>query len=71
MLIAIYDFYRDGFRSMVLGRTLWKIVLIKLFVLFAVFKVFFFQDPLAHNFDTDAERAAFVLENLTPVSHNP
>ncbi len=71
MLIAIYDFYRDGFRSMVLGRTLWKIVLLKLFIMFAVFKVFFFHDPLARNFGSDAERAAYVLENLTPVPHNP
>ncbi len=32
----VYRLYADGFRSMTLGRTLWKVVAIKLFVLFAL-----------------------------------
>lgn len=35
-------FYLEGFRSMTLGRTLWAIILLKLFIMFAVLKVFFF-----------------------------
>lgn len=35
-------FYIDGFRRMTLGRTLWCIILIKLFIMFAVLKAFFF-----------------------------
>lgn len=31
-----YRLYADGFKSMTLGRTLWKVVLIKLFVLFVI-----------------------------------
>ena len=31
----LYAFYRDGFRSMVLGRTLWKLIALKLFLMFA------------------------------------
>ncbi len=61
----IYAFYLEGFRSMTLGRTLWKIILIKLFILFAVLKLFFYPDYLQTNFATDAERADHVLENLT------
>jgi len=60
--------YYDGFRSMVLGRTLWKIVLIKLFIMFAILKVFFFPNYLETHFDTDAERADHVLQNLTQPS---
>ncbi len=60
-----YAMYADGFRSMVLGRTLWKIILIKLFVMFAVLKLFFFPDFLATNFQTDAQRADYVLGNIT------
>lgn len=60
-----YAMYVDGFRSMVLGRTLWKIILIKLFVMFAVLKLFFFPDFLATNFQTDAQRADYVLGNIT------
>lgn len=61
----LYLFYRDGFRSMVVGRTLWKIIAIKLFVMFAVLKLFFFPDYLASNFSNDDDRAGHVLENLT------
>ena len=61
----LYFFYRDGFRSMVVGRTLWKIIAIKLFLLFAVLKLFFFPNYLATNFNTERDRAEHVLENLT------
>ena len=47
MLRNVIRFYIDGFREMTLGRTLWAIILIKLFVLFAVLKLFFFPDLLA------------------------
>lgn len=42
----IFRFYYDGFRQMTLGRTLWAIILIKLFIIFAILKVFFFPDFL-------------------------
>lgn len=61
----IFTFYHDGFRSMVVGRTLWKIILIKLFVLFAVLKLFFFPNYLETHFQTEEERAGHVLGNLT------
>ena len=45
-LYKIYDLYYDGFRSMKLGRTLWTIILIKLFIIFIVLKIFFFPNFL-------------------------
>ena len=68
MIKKVFHFYYDGFRSMVIGRTLWKIIIIKLFIMFAILKLFFFPDFLATNFDTDAERADHVLKNLTQPS---
>ncbi len=65
MLSRIFHLYYDGFRSMVVGRTLWKIIFIKVFIMFAILKFFFFPDFLASNFQTDAERADHVLSNLT------
>ena len=61
----LYLFYRDGFRAMVVGRTLWKILAIKLFIMLAVLKVFFFPNYLENNFSTEHDRAEHVLENLT------
>lgn len=40
-IIRIFYFYRDGFREMTIGRTLWAIILIKLFVMFFILKLFF------------------------------
>lgn len=42
----VWNFYIEGFRSMTLGRTLWFIILLKLFIMFAILKVFFFPNFL-------------------------
>lgn len=41
ILHRAYDLYADGFRQMTIGRTLWAVILIKLFIIFAVLKIFF------------------------------
>ncbi len=63
--LKLYHFYRDGFRRMTVGKTLWKIIFIKLFVMFAVLKLFFFPNYLNTNFSNDEQRADHVIENLT------
>lgn len=65
MLRNIYRFYADGFRSMTIGRKLWLIIGIKLFVFFVILKLFFFPDILSRDFDTDEERAQHVRSTLT------
>ena len=64
-LNRIFYFYLDGFRSMTVGKRLWIIILIKLFVMFAILKIFFFQDYLGSKFDSDKEKSEYVLEQLT------
>ena len=61
----IYTFYRDGFKRMVLGKKLWKIILIKLFIMFAILKLFFFPNYLNTKFETDEEKGNYVLEQIT------
>ena len=65
MIRNIYTFYRDGFRRMRVGKKLWAIIAIKLFIMFAVLKAFFFPDFLNTNFTTDQERAEHVLGTFT------
>lgn len=60
----VLRFYVEGFRSMTVGRKLWLLILIKLFVLFFVFKLFFFPDILSRDYDTDRERADAVRSSL-------
>ena len=50
---------------MTLGKTLWKIICIKLNIMFAVLKLFFFRDFLGTKFETEQERADYVLNELT------
>ena len=61
----IFKFYLDGFRSMTVGKTLWKIIIIKLVIMFAVLKLFFFPNYLNTNFSTDQQRADHVINQLT------
>ena len=57
--------YVDGFRQMTVGRKLWLLIIIKLAILFLVFRLFFFPDILQENYSTDAERADAVRTALT------
>ena len=62
-LLAVWNFYLEGFRSMTLGRTLWAIILLKLFVMFFILKLFFFPNFLSDN-PTEAEKGAYVGNEL-------
>ena len=57
--------YIDGFRNMKVGKKLWLLIAIKLFVMFAVLKLFFFPNVLKENFSSDKERAEYVLATMT------
>ena len=61
----IASFYWQGFRSMKTGRTLWLIIIIKLIIIFGFLKLVFYPDLLNSKFDSDAQRAAYVLDNIT------
>jgi Na+/H+ antiporter NhaD/arsenite permease-like protein len=61
----IFFFYYDGFRSMTIGKKLWLVVLIKLFIILIVLKLFFFRDFLSSRFDTDEQKSEYVIKNLT------
>lgn len=61
----IWKFYYEGFRNMTLGKTLWLIILLKLFIFFVVIKFLFFPDILQKNYTTDEERADAVRKELT------
>ena len=61
-IICIWEFYRDGFRSMTLGRTLWALILIKLFIMFFILKLFFFPSFLKGK--TNEEKQEYVGSEL-------
>jgi len=61
-LYRAFDLYYDGFRSMRLGKTLWAIILIKLFIMFAILKVFFFPNFLKEH--ARGDEAGYVATEL-------
>jgi len=61
----IFHLYYDGFRSMTVGKKLWAIIFIKLFIMFIVLKLFFFPDFLKTRFENDEQRSDYVMEQLT------
>lgn len=62
----VFQFYYSGFRDMgKMGKALWAIILLKVFIMFAVLKIFFFPNFLNTNFDTDEQRSNYVIEQLT------
>ena len=67
-LYRVFDLYYDGFRSMRLGKTLWAIILIKLFVIFVVLKLFFFPNFLKQH--AEGDEAGYVATELTERANN-
>lgn len=63
-----FHLYYDGFRSMTLGKTLWAIILIKLFIIFVVLKMFFFPNFLSSHAQ-EGEEPEFVANELIDRSH--
>ena len=63
-LVRIWAFYRDGFRSMTVGRTLWILIAVKLFIMFAILKVFFFRSHLGQFDDAEGGREEYVRRQL-------
>ena len=64
----VFDLYYDGFRHMKLGKTLWAVIAIKLFIMFAILKVFFFPNFLKQHAEKGSE-ADFVMEQFEKVSN--
>lgn len=60
----IFRFYYEGFRSMTLGKTLWLIILIKLFIMFAILKIFFFPNFLNSKGETKIEKADYIIGEM-------
>lgn len=61
----IFSFYYEGFTGLSFtGRKLWLIIFIKLFIMFAVLRLFFFPDFLKTKFKNNTERGNYVIEQL-------
>ena len=61
----VLNFYLEGFRNMTWGRTLWLIILLKLFIMFVILRIFFFQ-PILSGMDDTEKQDAVAKELMLP-----
>ena len=59
-----FTMFRDGFKKMTLGKTLWTIVIIKLIIMFLILRPFFFPNFLNSKFDDSQDKSDYVTEEL-------
>jgi len=60
-----FDLYYDGFRSMTLGKKLWLVIFIKLFIMFAILRAFFFPNVVKQEAERQhVSRSEVVEEEL-------
>ena len=68
--VRIFHFYLEGFKSMDIGKTLWILILVKLFIMFVILKIFFFPRYL-NQFDTLSDKENYVSKELVERALNP
>lgn len=69
-IISIYNFYRDGFKNMTWGKSLWLLIFLKVIILFLVLRMFFFKPVMAGK--TDEQKSEYVGSQLsTPITAKP
>ena len=60
--LSVWNFYVEGFRGMTWGRPLWILILLKIIILFAVLRAFFFEPVLSGK--TEEQKIEYVGEQL-------
>lgn len=64
IVTKIWRFYVDGFKSMTIGKTLWLLIFIKLFIMFCILRVFFFPNFLNSVTDDDSQKDDYVSSQI-------
>jgi hypothetical protein len=63
----IYLMYYEGFKNMTVGKTLWKLIFIKLAVILIFLKYFVHDTNFKSEYKTEKEKIEFVQSNLIGV----
>ena len=64
VLQTVYGFYLEGFKKMVIGRVLWKIVALKIALIVLVLNYFVYDRSIKTEYKTEQQRSDFVYRNL-------
>jgi len=61
----LINLYVDGFKNLTLGKTLWKIIIIKLIIIFTFLNYYVYDKSINSEYDTQTKKIDFVYKNLT------
>ncbi|WP_321315399.1 DUF4492 domain-containing protein [Halarcobacter sp.] len=61
----ILNLYIDGFKNLTLGKTLWKIVIIKILIIFTILNLFIYDKSINSEYKSNSQKIEFVYKNLT------
>ena len=63
-------FYINGFRGMTLGKVLWGIIIVKLLIMFAILRPFFFQPTLKGSPENKAQAVEEkLIQTIRPIDN--
>lgn len=65
IISCVYDFYINGFKNMSVGKVLWKLIFVKLAVIFVFLNYFIHDKSIKTEYKTHDEKIDFVYKNLT------
>ncbi len=57
--------YIDGFKNLTIGKTLWKIIIIKLIIILLFLNHIVYDKNFKSTYTTSDEKADFVYKNIT------
>ena len=63
--LKFFNFYIDGFKNLTLGKTLWKIIIIKVFIIIALLNFYIYDKSINSEYKTTKEKINFVYKNIT------
>lgn len=63
--LKIFNFYIDGFRNLTLGKTLWKIIIIKIVIIITFLNFYVYDKSINSEYKTTKEKINFVYKNIT------
>lgn len=70
MTSQIFRFYYEGFKNLTVGKTLWKLILIKLVVILFILNHFVYDKSIKTEYKSETAKQNFVFENLTKGDFN-
>lgn len=60
----IFLLYKEGFSNLRVGKTLWKLIIIKLLVILVFLNFFIYDRNLNTEYETDDKKIEFIFNNL-------